>query len=248
MANARQPWIGWRCAEVAGYFGRAARILTQKRADLRLVAVILNPHVPVPSDLKQWEAGKRQVELSREAGLDPALLARQPGVVIERNVGPSDYRWYAVPSPDRCTAPAGRPQVVLHRRSVAGLPDSEGFRHLVLLPLLRKRRAEESALVFLVSRSGLAGDGTSAGGDYYMEDYAHTMAVLDPAIMVNGGFTWESKAMRRGRGASRRCSACYRSATGRTSPGWASRSRPGPWRSPANTIFTSSTARPPGWT
>jgi hypothetical protein len=189
MANARQPWIGWRCAEVAGYFGRAARILTQKRADLRLVAVILNPHVPVPSDLKQWEAGKRQVELSREAGLDPALLARQPGVVIERNVGPSDYRWYVSHHPTAAPALLAVRRWYFTDDQLRDYRTAKDFGTWFYYRYFESAAPKNPLSCSWYRDPGWLATALVPGGDYYMEDYAHSMAVLDPAIMVDGGFT-----------------------------------------------------------
>jgi hypothetical protein len=189
MANARDAWIGWRCRQMADYFGRVARILTGKRADLRLVAVILNPHVPVPSDLQQWQAGKRHVELSREAGLDPALLAQQPGVMVERSVGPSDYRWYLSHHPRAA-------QSLLAVRKWYFTDDQlRDYRRTKELGVWFYYRYFESAApknplsCAWYRDPGWLATAIAPGGDYYLEDYAHTMAVLDPTVMVNGGFT-----------------------------------------------------------
>ncbi|MCX6902100.1 MAG: hypothetical protein NTW03_01205, partial [Verrucomicrobia bacterium] len=189
MANAHDSWIRWRCQEEADYFGKAARILTAKRPDLRLIAVIANPHAPVPSDLKQWEAGKRQVELSREAGLDPALIAKQPAVEMIRNIGPADYRWFL------SSQPKNKQALMAVRRWYFTDDQLRDYRTTPDIGVWFYHRYFETGLpanplaCSWYRDPGWLATAPSPSGDYYMEDYAHALAVLDPAILVNGGFT-----------------------------------------------------------
>ena len=191
LANARDRWVRWRCERVATYYGQVARVLTSKRADLRLVAVILHPLPAVHADLRQrWEQGTRLADLSREAGLDPTLLGQQPGVTVVKHLGPADYRF----------AVAGRPGQEQALLSVRGMDFADDQ--------LRDYRVTGDFGVFLYNRyfesasnrqKPLACDWyrdpawiSSAivpGGDHFMEYYAHSMAALDPALIVTGGFT-----------------------------------------------------------
>jgi hypothetical protein len=198
LANAREPWIQWRCAQLADYYGQAARILTEKRADLKLVAVLLNPHPasepesPPPPMRKRWEQGTRLVEFSREAGLDPALIGRLPGVVMMNKLGPADYRW--------CVATADRrpnaEQAMLPVRKMDFTDDQ-----------LRDYRTSKEFGVWLYNRyfetarprnflrcdwyrdPGWIASAVVPSGDYFMEDYAQALAALDTTLLVNGGFT-----------------------------------------------------------
>ena len=192
LANFREPWIHWRCEEVAAYYGQAAGILRSKRADLNLVAVVLHPLPAVHPDLrKQWEQGTRLTDLSREAGIDPSLIGRQPGVVVEKHLGPADYRY---------SLAAGRPGAEQNLLSVREM-DFDDVQ-------LRDYRTNGQFGVFLYNRyfeSAAKGRDRLAcdwyrdpawlspaivpGGDHFMEYYAHAMAALDPTLIVTGGFT-----------------------------------------------------------
>jgi hypothetical protein len=71
MANARTAWIDWRCEKIAELYARVAARLRQARPDLRLYSTVFDAY---PSEYGTgW---------LREAGIDPARLARIPGVVL----------------------------------------------------------------------------------------------------------------------------------------------------------------------
>ncbi|MDX2344333.1 MAG: hypothetical protein QNL26_10815, partial [Acidimicrobiia bacterium] len=90
MENAQDEWIQWRCERIAEYYGKVAEILRDKRKDLQLVVTILEPPMSMIDPQRQaWMDGKRLVELSREGGIDPALLGKHPGVVIQQRLGPT---------------------------------------------------------------------------------------------------------------------------------------------------------------
>ncbi len=92
-AHANDEWIRWRCKRMAAYYGEAASILRKRRKDLQLVITILEPPMQLidPQRLA-WMNGKRLVEQAREAGIDPDLLARHPGIVIQQSLSPSAQR------------------------------------------------------------------------------------------------------------------------------------------------------------
>lgn len=192
LANAREKWVGWRCNEVAQYYGQVARILRSTRPDLKLVCVVLHPLPAVHADLrKRWEQGERLVDLTREAGVDPALIAGQPGTMVMKHLGPSDYRFALA------GAAPGSEQALLPVRGMDLCDDQ-----------LRNYRTTPDFGVFLYNRyfesagnrqrplacdwyqtPGWLAAAVVPGGDHFMEYYAHSMAALDPALIVTGGFT-----------------------------------------------------------
>lgn len=199
MANAKNQWIAWRCGRMADYYGEAARILRSGNPDLQLVLSIWTPALVRPDPRARWERGERLVQLTRETGVDPALLGRHPGVVIQKFMGPADYRW---------------------RLSWAGLKDEK-----VLLPLraadfdedqLSDYRTTDLVGVHFHDRyfesQSSAARGKLGGGwkqlqsdwyrepawlasmvvpghDHFLEYYAHAVAALDAALITNGGWT-----------------------------------------------------------
>ncbi|MEN6347530.1 MAG: LamG domain-containing protein [Armatimonadia bacterium] len=192
LAQAREQWIHWRCARLASYYGQVAQVLRSKRPDLRLVAVVLHPIPAVHADLrKRWEQGTRLADLSREAGIDPTLLGQKPGVAFVKHLGPPDYRFCLANSQP------GSEQALLSVRQMDFCDDQ-----------LREYRPTADCGVFLYNRyfesagnrqnplacgwyqdpSWLA-SAIVPGGDGFMEYYAHSMAALDPEIVVTGGFT-----------------------------------------------------------
>lgn len=192
LANEREKWVAWRCNEVAQYYGQAARILTDTRPDLKLACVLLHPLPAVHADLRRrWEQGERLADLTREAGLDPALIARQPGTVVIKHLGPSDYRFALA------GAPPGSEQALLSVRGMDLCDDQ-----------LRDYRATPDFGVFLYNRyfesaanrqrplacdwyrdPGWLASAVVPAGDHFVEYYARSVAALDPALIVTGGFT-----------------------------------------------------------
>lgn len=199
MAGAKDLWIQWRCKKIDEYYGEAARLLRSKRPDLDLVLSMWVPAIVIPDVRKRWEQGERLVVQTREEGVDPALLGRHPGVVIQKYMGPTDYRW---------------------RLSPVGLKDEKS-----LLPLraadsdedqLKDYRTTERFGVHFFTRyfesQNSAARGRLGGGwkplqsdwfrepgwlasmlmpahDHFMEYYAQAMALLDPALVTIGGWT-----------------------------------------------------------
>lgn len=189
LAHVRERWIQWRCQRLADYYGTVAQVLRKRRADLKLVAAVLNP-LPVV-DAPRWAQGTRLADLSREAGIDPALIGRQPGVVVVKHLGPSDYRFRVA------TSPPGSEQAALPLRGMDFADDQ-----------LRDYRVTPDFGVFLYNRyfesssrqrqtlrcswysdPGWLASAIVPGAGHFMEYYAHAMAALDPALITIGGFT-----------------------------------------------------------
>lgn len=199
LANAKDRWIQWRCAKIADYYGEAARLLRSNRPDLQLVLSLWVPAVVRPEERRRWEQGERLVVQTREAGVDPLLLGRIPGVVIQKFMSATDYRW---------------------RLAWAGLKDEKA-----LLPIRAADFAEDQLKEYQTTErfgvqffdryfesqssaaKGPLGGGWKAlesdwyrdpswlasqivpGHDHFMEYYAHAMALFDPMLITTGGWT-----------------------------------------------------------
>jgi hypothetical protein len=177
---------------MAEYYGEAARVLRDQRDDLELVLSIWDPPMPVNEDARaKWEAGETLADLAREGGLDPALLGQIPGVVIQKYLGPTDYR----------------------RSLTRARPDSED----ALLSVRQMDFAEEQLRAFQTTRpfgvyfhnryfeSAIGRDrplqsdwfrsiswrasAIVPSHEHFMEYYAHAMDVFDPGFIAIGGFT-----------------------------------------------------------
>ncbi|MDD3154153.1 MAG: LamG domain-containing protein [Victivallaceae bacterium] len=92
LANCRERWISWRCQEVAKFYRAIAGKLAQKRPDLILELNLLIP----PSKMmrnSQFFHPDFLLQLSREAGIDPACYEKTPNLAISQGAFPTDYRW-----------------------------------------------------------------------------------------------------------------------------------------------------------
>jgi len=199
-AHANGEWIRWRCQRMATYYGKVASILRKRRKDLQLVVTILEPPMQLidPQRLA-WMNGKSLLEQAREAGIDPNLLARQPGVVIQQSLSPSAQR-------SRLTFGLGR------GRWGAPPPDKKSIAAIRDMDLDAKQQREfrvsDSFGVFLYNRyfesaigerkplksdwyGGINWRASAVvpGHDHFMEYYAQAQAMLDPSFIANGGFT-----------------------------------------------------------
>jgi len=195
MANARDRWIQWRCEKIADYHGEVARVLRSHRPDLQLVLSMWVPAMVNAGVVKRWEQGERLVDQTRESGVDPALLGRIPGVVIQKYMNANGYPW---------------------RLALAGLQAEKA-----LLPIraadfaedqIEDYRATDSFGVCFHNRYFENGSARKAidakpvksdwyreppwlasavvpGHEHFMEHYAHAMAVSDPSLITIGGFT-----------------------------------------------------------
>lgn len=90
MANAREAWVDWRCREIARFYKRIAARLAAARPDLRLVLTLLTPlnHQGESSYADPHFVNTQ----NRQAGVDPALFADTPNIVISQGCRPMRYR------------------------------------------------------------------------------------------------------------------------------------------------------------
>jgi hypothetical protein len=200
MGNAMDEWVQWRCERIAEFYGEMAEILRSKRKDLQLVVTILEPPMSlIDSQRQAWMDGKRLVELSREGGIDPALLAKHPGVVIQKQLDP--------------TAKVKRLTFgVTKGRMGSPPPSQESLDAIREMDFAEDQQQEfktsESFGVFLYNRyfeskigrkKPLKSDWFKSipkrasavvpAHEHFMEYYAHAMAMLDPKFIAVGGFT-----------------------------------------------------------
>ncbi len=91
LANAREPWIDWRCRKLSEFYRILAERIAAARPDLRLV---INSMIPVPEiGAANYTAADFVKVKNREAGLDPRYYAGIGNVILDQTVYPADYRW-----------------------------------------------------------------------------------------------------------------------------------------------------------
>lgn len=200
MDNARDRWIRWRCQRTADYYGSIARVLRQEREDLQLVVTLLEPPMPIIDPQREaWLAGKRIIELAREGGIDPELLSKHPGIVIQQRLGPTAKRKRLTfgTTRGRWGAPPPTPESVA---AVRGMDFAEAQQ--------RELRTTSDFGVFLYNRYFESAVGRSKplksswftgipwrasavvpAHDHFMEYYALSMATFNPTLLAVGGFT-----------------------------------------------------------
>ncbi|MDO4574280.1 MAG: LamG-like jellyroll fold domain-containing protein [Planctomycetia bacterium] len=93
MANAKEPWVEWRCRKLAEWYKVLAKKLSDARPDLKLV---VNAFIPIIYEHKADEYVNEKDywdEVNRYAGIDAKYFKEVPNMVIEQTVFPADYRW-----------------------------------------------------------------------------------------------------------------------------------------------------------
>lgn len=93
MANAREPWIDYRCRILAAWHKVLAQRLREARSDLRLG---VNCMIPPFYEASRYDGqGLEDIvgTLNREAGVDPAYYRDCPSIFLEQTLFPADYRW-----------------------------------------------------------------------------------------------------------------------------------------------------------
>jgi len=200
MANARGEWIRWRCEQVADYYGKVARILRSKREDLEFVVTLLEPPMSIIDPQRiAWMEGKPLVEQAREAGIDPLLLAKQPGLVIQQRLGPSAKRKRLASGTTRgrygCPPPTPE-NIAAIRGMDLHAEQQQAFRTTTDFGVFLYNRYFESAVGRrhpLKSQwyQSIPWRATAVvpAHDHFMEYYAHAVAMFDPTILATGGFT-----------------------------------------------------------
>jgi hypothetical protein len=89
----RPAWIEWRCRKIRDLIRRVRDVVVKARPDLELTLTLWN-EMTIPLLLGSISAGlqlharKSNVEMWREAGLDCALLAGEPGIEVDFELQP----------------------------------------------------------------------------------------------------------------------------------------------------------------
>lgn len=195
MANAKERWVQWRCEKIADYYGEVAAVLRRRRPDLELVLSMWVPAMIAPEARERWEQGERLVFQTREAGLDPALLGRIPGVVLQKFMSATDYPWrlaLAGPTADKS----------LRSIRAADFDDGqlEDYRTTDRFGVyLHNRYFENGSMRKAIEANPVRSSwyreppwlasAVVPAHDHFMEYHAHAMAVFDPALITIGGFT-----------------------------------------------------------
>jgi hypothetical protein len=200
MANARDEWVRWRCERTADYFGRVAETLRARRADLQLVVTILEPPMSIidPQRLA-WLGGQRLVEMSREAGIDPDLLAKHPGVVIQQRLGPTARMkrlTFGVTKGRWGTPPPTLESIDAIRSMDLDSGQQKQFRTTTDFGVFLYNRYFESDIgrtrpldCEWYESIPWRASAVVATHDHFMEYYAKAMAIFDPTFIAIGGFT-----------------------------------------------------------
>ncbi len=83
LSHAREEWLDWRCRQVAAFHKEIAARLAAARGDLRF-CLTLFPPVWRPQAAELFSDPNSTARLNREAGIDPALYADTPNIVISQ--------------------------------------------------------------------------------------------------------------------------------------------------------------------
>jgi hypothetical protein len=92
MANAKEPWIQWRCRKLHDYYKELAGLLQAQRKDLTLGVVIFAAE-DGKATADYLGAAQRPLEWAREQGIDPSLYVNDPEIVFRYSMVPADLRW-----------------------------------------------------------------------------------------------------------------------------------------------------------
>jgi len=97
LTKKRGEWIAWRCRKVFELHAEMARRLQKRRPGLKLTLTIAVPDASVwlpLHGLADWSAGRRTPDqMLREAGIDLALYAKTPNIVVRKAQYPVDVRY-----------------------------------------------------------------------------------------------------------------------------------------------------------
>ncbi len=188
--NAKAQWIAWRCERMAAFLTRLAGVLRERRADLKLVVSLWDPmNFNVAS---RWLAGERLVDMTREFGIDPKLLAGIPGVMIQRYMGHTDYRQQALSfaRPDQQKALQAIRQMDFDEDQLREVHTTQSFgvyfhNRYFESDIGRKQPLQSDWYHDPPWRAAAI----VPSHEHFLEYYAHTMAVFGPDDITVGGFT-----------------------------------------------------------
>jgi hypothetical protein len=91
-ANAREPWIDWRCQQISVFYRRLADQISARRPDLRLGIFSYRPTVSELKDPRFGTPGYPETA-TRESGFDPKYYQDSANIIVAQTIYPADYRW-----------------------------------------------------------------------------------------------------------------------------------------------------------
>lgn len=91
-ANAWEQWTAWRCRRMADLILKARDLTRSLRPDWNLVVKCDMPS-ETPDRNILWPAGAKTLDLLRDHGFDPRLLAGEPGIILQQGyfIGGGEY-------------------------------------------------------------------------------------------------------------------------------------------------------------
>lgn len=91
-ANAWEKWTDWRCHRMTDLILKARDLTRSLRPDWNLVVKCDMPS-ETPDRNILWPAGAKPLDLLRDHGLDPRLLAGEPGIILQQGyfIGGGEY-------------------------------------------------------------------------------------------------------------------------------------------------------------
>jgi hypothetical protein len=191
MANAREPWLEWRCRRLAEFYARLAALLTARRPDLKLI-IGLRYLAEGDERLGDWDkAGRGMNRVYREAGLDFGRLAAIPNLRLQKYFYPADIAWQRMArGADRRDMYTG---LELRRSDELCQTLTLGGRQPVSTNLYLNYF--ESAVDERRPIPGFWWDGPrwrvcalSPAGRNYLELFAESVALYDAPLVTTGGF------------------------------------------------------------
>lgn len=207
--HAMKAWVDWRCRKLHAHYKDIADSLSAKRADLKLtlnVFLLLRLYGQGADYL-----AAPPVEILRESGIDPALYANDPNIVMSYTLVPADFRWRR--------SLGEKPAAVVDNRTMVMAPEMvESYRALPQTGVTIHDRYWEDAIGRQKPLKGLSADpsvhecgwrvSTLNGASYHaMEPYVAALNNFDALEIAKGGFLIGTFGMEKELGA---FSASYR--------------------------------------
>ena len=92
MANAREPWVQWRCERIAAWYKAIAARMAARRPDLKLSICSYNPTISDHHDDPRYGQPDFVNLIDRESGIDARLYEGIPNIILCQTIYPADYR------------------------------------------------------------------------------------------------------------------------------------------------------------
>ncbi|MGI5924635.1 MAG: LamG-like jellyroll fold domain-containing protein [Lentisphaeria bacterium] len=190
LSEHRDAWLDWRCRKIADYVRQIAAMARRKNSDAQVLIALLQEPLPMFHAYpyyRQLLHGRSTVEEEwRERGVDLALLASIPGVMLKRQTRDAMRRNW------------DRPEARSSRDNASSWDNTRPFREIPSWAFSYNPYFEHSW-----GRTPVAGawweDGWSAGtanggGRYYLEHSAWPLFLQDAQSLSRGACSVEAQA------------------------------------------------------